>query len=89
MYKLIALVLCVILLLNGCELEKFEDIIIAERVNCSQIELEFSIGNNNCFAPCEINFSNTSKNAIDFEWNFGDGNSSLLGNPVHKFQKTR
>lgn len=33
----------------------------------------------------EINFTNCSENASDYEWNFGDGNSSSDENPMHSF----
>ena len=36
--------------------------------------------------PFEITLKNQTKNAQFFEWNFGDGNTSTLPNPVHTFQ---
>lgn len=35
----------------------------------------------------EIRFYNYSVNAVHFNWNFGDGSSSELFEPVHKYQK--
>lgn len=32
-----------------------------------------------------VSFTNTSANATDFLWNFGDGNTSILQNPVHTY----
>ncbi len=32
-----------------------------------------------------INFTNTSTNAVSYEWNFGDGNNSTLTNPSHTY----
>lgn len=32
-----------------------------------------------------INFSNTSTNAVSYEWNFGDGNSSTDSDPSHTY----
>jgi len=37
------------------------------------------------FAPCRVEFSNTSSNATDYEWDFGDGNSSDKENPTNVF----
>ena len=35
-----------------------------------------------------VNFSNTSINANNYEWNFGDGNFSNMANPIHQYQNT-
>jgi len=32
-----------------------------------------------------INFTNTSTNAVSYEWNFGDGNTSTATNPSHTY----
>ncbi len=32
-----------------------------------------------------VTFTNTSNNATTYEWNFGDGNTSTLTNPVHTY----
>jgi len=46
----------------------------------------FSFQNNECLAPCTIDFSSTSSGMIDsLRWDFGDGNSSNLMNPSHTF----
>jgi hypothetical protein len=36
----------------------------------------FTIGNNNCTVPCEVTFANTSINASNYRWDFGDGSTS-------------
>ncbi|MEI6312066.1 MAG: PKD domain-containing protein [Bacteroidota bacterium] len=36
-----------------------------------------------CDSNLTIQFTNTSVNALQFEWNFGDGTSSTLANPTH------
>jgi PKD repeat protein len=33
----------------------------------------------------EINFTNTSQNSTTYFWDFGDGNSSTVKNPTHKY----
>ncbi len=38
-----------------------------------------------CAIPFTVNFSNESENAIDFEWDFGDGETSTDENPVHVY----
>ncbi len=40
----------------------------------------YTSSNENIFA-----FTNTSKNADTYFWNFGDGATSILENPIHKF----
>lgn len=35
-----------------------------------------------------VNFTNTSTGASNFNWDFGDGNTSTLQNPSHNFQNT-
>ncbi|MCB9251318.1 MAG: PKD domain-containing protein [Flavobacteriales bacterium] len=41
-----------------------------------------SFGANNVCAGSSIGINNTSINGVTFNWDFGDGNSSLLENPV-------
>ena len=38
-------------------------------------------------SPAEINFINQSLNATDYLWQFGDGETSLLLNPIHVFEE--
>jgi len=49
-------------------------------------EVSFTIQNNDCTAPCEVTFVNTSKNASSFTWDFADGTFSTEANPKHTFQ---
>lgn len=40
------------------------------------------------FAPAEVTFRNTSRNAVRYEWNFGNASKiSQEKNPVHRFDK--
>ncbi len=36
--------------------------------------------------PLGVQFSDSSTNAVSWEWNFGDGNTSALQNPSHVYQ---
>lgn len=38
-----------------------------------------------CIAPFTVNFTNLSSNAINWEWNFGDGSTSTFQNPSHTY----
>jgi kumamolisin len=38
-------------------------------------------------APFTVNFINNSTNGVSFLWDFGDGTSSLLKNPIHIYNK--
>ena len=46
---------------------------------------KFSVENDNCEAPCEISFKNSSENATIFHWDFGDGNTTALKEPKHTY----
>ncbi len=45
----------------------------------------FTLGNDNCNAPCTVNFTNTSRNATSFRWDFGNGITSTEQNPSIQF----
>lgn len=45
----------------------------------------FTISSLNGCAPHSAVFTNTASGAINYEWHFGDGNSSTTSNPVHVF----
>ena len=46
----------------------------------------FSIGNNNCTAPCTVNFTNTSTNASSYSWDFGvAGATSTQTSPSYSY----
>jgi PKD repeat protein len=38
--------------------------------------------------PCLVNFTNKSKNATSYQWDFGDGFSSIAANPSHTYQSS-
>lgn len=66
---------------SGCEA-------ISQHVNAVVLNLPVA-GFNATFspgcAPLLTNFANTSTNAIQWLWNFGDGSSSTLQNPTHTY----
>ena len=47
----------------------------------------FEFDQNNVKAPATINFTNTSMNATEYLWNFGDGVTSTETNPSHEYVK--
>lgn len=47
----------------------------------------FEFDQNNVKPPVTINFTNTSINAEEFLWNFGDGVTSTEENPSHEYLK--
>lgn len=38
-----------------------------------------------CKAPHTVHFTNTTSGAVSYQWNFGDGNTSTVSNPVHTY----
>jgi len=46
----------------------------------------FTIANNNCTAPCTVNFTNQSSNASSYNWDFGDNTSSTQTNPSKEYK---
>jgi len=45
----------------------------------------FEVDQNEVKAPATITFTNTSTNADEFLWNFGDGETTTEMNPTHKY----
>lgn len=43
--------------------------------------VDFSIENNNCNAPCVVTFTNRSRDAVEYEWDFGNGSTSTVTSP--------
>ena len=38
-----------------------------------------------CKAPLTVSFTNSSSNAVTYNWDFGDGNTSVIRNPIHTY----
>lgn len=51
----------------------------------TQPTADFSFDNNYAEAPATIYFENSSTDAKDYEWSFGDGGSSSQTNPSHTY----
>jgi PKD repeat protein len=45
----------------------------------------FIVQNSNGCAPFPVSFTNTSNGSVDYIWYFGDGDSSLISDPVHTY----
>ena len=41
--------------------------------------------NNSCTVPATVHFTNTSLNGAMFHWDFGDGTTSTLEDPIHNY----
>ncbi len=50
------------------------------------VNAAFTIVNNNCTAPCTVNFTNQSSNASSYFWDFNDGTSSTQTNPSKEYR---
>jgi PKD repeat protein len=48
---------------------------------------DFKITDDNCTAPCKVTFTDSSKNAKTYLWDFGDGNTSTDPSPEHTYDK--
>ena len=67
----------------------FTDTIQIEDAN-KTVKAGFKVQNNNIYAPGTVVFTNTSTNATEFSWNFGDSdsgssNTSIEVNPTHTY----
>jgi PKD repeat protein len=51
----------------------------------SKPKADFTADKTECEAPCTVSFSNASRNAESYEWDFGDGSKSTDVNPTHTF----
>ncbi len=49
--------------------------------------VEFSTQGGGCQAPCPITFSNETKGADDYDWDFGDGQHATDENPAHTYNE--
>ncbi|MBK9639002.1 MAG: PKD domain-containing protein [Bacteroidetes bacterium] len=45
----------------------------------------FSVPSSQGCVPFNVQFTNTSSNAISYQWNFGNGNTSVITNPSNVF----
>lgn len=69
---------------NGCP----EDTVSVSITVHPQPDVSFAIEPfDSCGIPTNLNFINQSTGGVDFLWDFGDGTSSSLNNPVHQYQQ--
>lgn len=54
-------------------------------IEVQDVKADFEASNTQGCAPLNITFNNTSINANNINWNFGDGNTSDENNPMHTF----
>ncbi len=43
--------------------------------------VDFEIANDSCQAPCVVRFTNLTREAIEYEWDFGNGTTSTAFSP--------
>jgi PKD repeat protein len=48
---------------------------------------DFSFSITKQFAPCTVKFTNNSKNALDYRWDFGDNSTSISSDPTNYYTK--
>jgi PKD repeat protein len=64
------------------------DITISAAATTTQPVADFSYSpSSNLTAPIKITFSNASKNADSYNWDFGDGSTSTVASPTKEFTK--
>ena len=66
-----------LMVVNSCEPE---EIIVEDPIATFQYEVSQT-------NPRQVTFTNYSLNAETYLWNFGDGNTSTVKNPVHTFTR--
>ncbi len=52
------------------------------------VSIDFDFSNDECFAPCNVAFSNKSVGKIEsYKWEFGDNGTETIQNPTHSFSQ--
>ena len=69
----------------GCKFEKTEHRMITV---WDKPKAQFTCPNTRSILNPEVYFHNYSEGANNYQWNFGDGDSSFMNNPTHKYQST-
>lgn len=76
---------------NKVTVEKVEQVTVEEENNSPESALipsaRFNVSTLKGCAPLEVNFDNKSVAAKTYKWNFGDGKSSTLKNPLNTYNK--
>ncbi len=66
---------------TGCASNITKTIVVTSPLTVDFTALDTS----GCEAPISIDFQNNTTGAIAFQWEFGDGTTSILANPVHTY----
>jgi PKD repeat protein len=56
-----------------------------EKLNLNKVSASFSVDKEAGYQPLVVKFNNTSENAVDYSWDFGDGTTSTETEPTHTF----
>lgn len=70
-----------IILFSSCKEDTPEPMDSADKT----VTADFTSDKGDGIAPCTVSFTNTSKNAVSYSWDFGDGNTSILENPTNTY----
>jgi PKD repeat protein len=70
---------------SGCQ----DTISMEKFIEVSPYKADFEIQESieNSCVPVQVEFKDFSDGAISYHWNFGDGNTSRVANPVHVYQE--
>ena len=60
-------------------------LLIVGLASCARPIADFTIQGDDRTAPTALQFENISQNAETYEWDFGDGNTSMDADPSHRF----
>ncbi len=66
----------------------FLALLILVVASCAKPMAQFKASEKKVTAPADITFTNTSKKADRYEWDFGDGTTSIEQNPTHHYVKS-
>ena len=61
-------------------------ILIQKSVQSQLPKANFSFTGGNCNAPCAVTFTNSSADATEYSWDFGDGGTSKELNPTYTYK---
>ena len=75
-FILIALVFSALVVISSCD--KDDPVVVEDPI----ASFQFEVSADNFL---EVSFTNFSQNAISYQWDFGDGNTSSEENPVHVY----
>ncbi len=60
-------------------------LVVSASVKAQTPVASFTVASSTGCVPFSLQFTNTSQNAVSYSWNFGNGNTSSLTNPVNVF----